>query len=189
MRRPTRTRVRCAISQRTGMDVGVSPDQALSACASSSNSCTSKPMSSCVRDGHQPLLVEPGRSEDAAVDSPKPAQFGRTEVGALVVAVVAHRSRRPSDRALDAEPDSVGRQFVASDDLVEGVQGAIVDLFCVVGASSVQISSTAAAAAITSGLPLYVPKCHMRPSLMVAMMSARPPKAARATRRQCSWPG
>ena len=36
------------LAAHTGMDVGVSPDQALSACASSSNSCTSKPMSSCV---------------------------------------------------------------------------------------------------------------------------------------------
>ena len=31
---------------------------------------------------------------------------------------------------------------------------------------------------VTSGLPLYVPKCGIRPSTTVAMTSARPPKAA-----------
>ena len=49
-------------------------------------------------------------------------------------------------------------------------------------------SSTAAAAAITSGLPLYVPKCHILPWVMVFMMSARPPNAASGRPPPMLWP-
>ena len=45
-------------------------------------------------------------------------------------------------------------------------------------ASSVQASAKVAlAAAITSGLPLYVPRCTTLPSATRLMCSARPPKA------------
>ena len=76
---------------------------------------------------HEPLLVESGRGEDAAVEAPQPAQLGGAEVGALVVAVVAHGGRRPRDRSLDAESHRVGRQLVACDHIVERAKSTLVD--------------------------------------------------------------
>jgi hypothetical protein len=87
---------------------------------------------------HEPLLVEAGRGEDVAVDAPEPGQLGDPEVGRLVVAVVAHRRRRPGDAALDAHPDGVRGQVELGDDLVDPVEGAHVDASARSSASWVQ---------------------------------------------------
>ena len=128
----------------------------------------------------RPLLLAAGRGEDAAVHVPEPAELGQLDVLVrLERLVVDDPDRRERDAALGADPDRVAGQAV----LVDHALAALEDAGRSAGggarsASGVSTSNRLArAAAIVSGLPLYVPTWLTRPSSTQAITSSVPPIA------------
>ena len=112
------------------------------------------------------------------VDAVDPLRVHDIEVRRLVVTVVAHGDGRPRDATLRAHLDRVRRNARSSMTLWACASARRFKTHAASTASSVQISaSTALAAAITSGLPLYVPRCSVEPSAILPITSARPPNA------------